>query len=822
MTRAMRLVGFLHFAILALVLSSPLTAGSSNVVLETSGTPDGFAELAGEREVLVDVYFGGQKVGEALARTSPGALQFRAPGEVASMLPLLISAAAVNEALGSRLPTHGELVCSSGTADRCGVLAPDIVGIIYDEDRFRVDLFVNPSFLRTSGLAVRTFLPPPTAPLGLTSSVGAALSGSSGGPNSYTIQNRTVVGWRNARLRMNSALASKLGWIIDDLAGELEHKDLRYSAGLFWAPGNDFIGQRRLVGAGVATQFDTWADRNELHGTPLVLFLAQPARVDLVVDGRLVSSRSYPAGSVALDTAALPNGSFNVLVRIHQANGTVSEEQRFFARNLQAPPMGHPSFHAFAGMLANTRRHDPISLSGTFFYDVGGAWRLDRHFAFDIAATGTQHKALFETGAWLLARAARVRVAALVSTAGDAGALLQLSSGGQGPVNFSLDLRRIWSSDGKPLIPLPSYVDSFGATPPTGLQLASGSYTQATGSVGVRLASGTLAIVGSYRKDESQPADYSIGPSINLPVLTRGAVQLVLDASAQRTRTTMAAFAGMRLLFTSGGFSVLGRLGHGSHADDADPRSFQSRVVGSVSAQYSHEDADRTLVELEAGADRDIAASTAHAGGALYSRFGNARVDLLHNLEEGGTQYGLTLQSGVALTRGGLAIAGRDLDQSALIVSVTGDAAAAEFNVLVDGVVRGRVKSGHRLSIFMPGYRSYKVRLVAAAASAVDYDGSAREVTLYPGNVQRLSWNVKSYFTIFARATSADGRPIANALVRTASAVGESDANGNFQIDMRAGEPITMATGASSSCTVKLPRIVVKDDFASVGKVLCQ
>jgi hypothetical protein len=332
-----------------------------------------------------------------------------------------------------------------------------------------------------------------------------------------------------------------------------------------------------------------------------------------------------------------------------------------------------------------------------------------------------------------------------------------------------------------------------------------------------------MAIVGSYRRDDRLPADYSIGPSVNWPLLVRGRLQLVLDASAQRTRTTTAAFAGVRALFTSGGFSMLGRLGQGSQSERDGARASQSRIVGELSAQYSREDGDRNLVELEAGAARNIDSSTAHAAGALYSRFGNVRADLLHNLEgSGGSQYGLTLQSGVALTGNALALAGRDLDQSALLISVAGDAPSAEFNVLVDDVVRGRVKVGQRFSLFVPGYRSYKVRLVPTADSHVRYDAGTREVTLYPGNVQRLAWRADSYFTLFAQAVSPDGRPIANALVQTEKSVGETDANGYFQIDARHDEPIAIAAGGNSSCTIRLPQVAVKADFASLGKVICQ
>jgi hypothetical protein len=807
----------------ALTISAPLWAGTANVELGTTGTPTGFDELERPRESLVDIYFGGRKVGEALVTTKPGSLRFHSADDVLGKIPELAASAELRSLLATELPTNSNAVCRDGAAGSCGRLVPDILGIIYDEDHFRVDIFANPKFLKIVKANPGGYLPVPTAPLSLTSSAGLAVSGTVGGASRYNLQNRTVVGFRNARIRTDASVASGLGLLVDDFVGEVDSKDLRYSAGLFWAPGSEFTGQRRIIGAGVGTQFDTLADQDTLHGTPLIVFLAEASRIELLVDGRLVSSRSYAAGNVEVDTATLPEGSYPVVLRIHESNGTVREERRFFTKSVQAPPVGHPMFYAYAGMLANTRQHQPVSLSHTLYYQAGGAWRLSNQFAIDVGSIGTQRKAFAQAGAWLILPEARLRVAGLASTAGDAGALVQASVGGHGPLSLNLDLRRIWSSNGQPLIPLPSYVDGFDTTAPTGLQQATGSYTQATGSLGLRLEQGYLALVGSYRKDRSFGADYTLGPSVNWPMITRRNLQLVFEASAQRTRTTTAGFAGLRVLFTSGGMSVLSTLGQSMQDQRGDSKAPASKSVSSLSAQFSHETADGTALSLQGGFDRSIDSSTVTAGTVMNSQLGNLRADVLHSLEhEHGTQYDLALDSGLVLSPHGTALGARDPQPSALIIDLHGDASNVPFNVLVDDVVRGRLKVGQRLSLSVPGYRTYKVRLVPSGASPVNYDSGTRDVTLYPGNVQSLEWRVKSYFTIFAQATSVGGAPIADALVQTAQGIGQTDGNGYFQVDVSDGDAVRIASDDGKSCEVQLPKMIVKKDFASIGKVVCK
>jgi outer membrane usher protein FimD/PapC len=658
--------------------------------------------------------------------------------------------------------------------------------------------------------------------LSLTNSLGLTASGTIGGPSAYNFQNRTIIALGSARLRANLSVASHHGLLVDDLVGELDRKDLRYSAGVFWAPGNEFIGQRRIMGAGVGTQFDTSIDRETLQGSPLIVFLAQPARVELLLDGRLVSSRSYPAGNIDLDTLALPHGSYPVIIRIHQSNGSVREERRFFVRSAQIAPVGHPLYYAYAGVLANTQRNQPISPSSTLYYQAGTARRLTNNFALDGAVMGTQHKAIAQAGAWLIKGQVRVRAAALLSTAGDAGALVQASKAGGRRLNISFDLRRIRSRDGKPLVPLPSHANSFDASPSAGIQLTNGSYTQATAHVGYRLGRIYLSMTGSYRKDRHSPADYNIGPSLNLPIVNRSHLQLVFEATAQRTRTTTAGFAGIRALFTSERLSMLGRLGHGIQSERNVVGTSNARTVSSFSAQYTHETEAGTVINVEGGADRNVESSTIHAGGNLNSRFGALRGGVLHNLEGSGrTQYDLTFQSGMALGTHAASLGGRDVEQSAVIISIGGDAPKSLFKVLVDDVDRGQVKIGQRLSLFMPSYRTYRIRLVRAAPDTVSFDGAAREVTLYPGNVRYLAWRAESYFTVFAQAISNNGTPISKALVQTARGVAETDANGYFQIDMRRDDPIMIAIAEGPTCRIKLGNIVVKNDFASVGKVVC-
>lgn len=797
--------------------------GDTGSTIKAIAAPPGFSELTKFRETLVDIYFGGRRVGEARVEARPGFVRFRHPEQVLSLLPNIIMSPALTSAIAGELLTNTHRVCPEGTTKGCGALSPQIVGIIFDEDRFRLDVFVNPQWLSVMGTDEDVYLSTPTAPLSLTSSTGLALSGSDAGSPNYNIQNRVIIGFRNARIRSDSSYASGLGLVVDNLVAEIDRPALRYSAGLFWAPGVDLIGQRRIVGVGLGSQFDTRADRDSLRGTPLILFLAQAARVEILIDGRLVGSHLYEAGNNVIDTASLPDGSYSVLLRIQETGGAVREERRFFVKNAQIAPLGQPLYFAYAGLLANTRRGRAISVSDDVFYQLGTARRLNQALAVDLSLIGTAKKPMFEAGAWLITGFARLRAAALASTSGDRGTLLQLASAQSGRLTFNFDLRRIWSRDGKPLIPLPTYVDTFRPNLPGSDQHGEGSYTQASGSVGYRLGTAYVAVIGSLRKDERSAADYSVGPNVSWPVLNHNGLQVTLQADAQLTRTTTAGYLGFRMLYSSRGlsiFSTAGRRGNWSR-DSATPST--GRAVGGTAAYYSYQNEDQTDLSLAAGLDRDIASTTAHAAGVLYSRFGSARGEIRHNFEgDKRSQYGLTLQTGAAVNRRGVVFGGRNLEESALLLSITGGSKESEFEVLINDQPRGRLRSGGRLPVFLQPYRAYRVRLRPVNAPSVWYETSTREITLYPGNVEHVRWQVEQLFTVFGRAVRSDGSPVADSKIASKRGLGQSDARGFFQIEVTENDLLSFTGGKDASCHVSLGAVEPRNDYASLGKVVCR
>src|SRR4051794_27972919 len=120
--------------------------------------PAGFEAMLQQQEGIADLFFGGRKLGPVRIHSRPGSISFDDVKGVVDLIPNLRDRDAVSAALAGDVDAHQALVCSPSRVEGCGQLAPAAAGIIYDEDHFRVDAFVNPHLLLVQTVSATTSL----------------------------------------------------------------------------------------------------------------------------------------------------------------------------------------------------------------------------------------------------------------------------------------------------------------------------------------------------------------------------------------------------------------------------------------------------------------------------------------------------------------------------------------------------------------------------------------------------------------------------------------------------------------------------------------
>ena len=811
-----------YCAPLAITVSAAFTIGGAahahgRSSLSTSA-PEGFEALEGERELVLDAYYGGRKLGAVQVKFSPGSVRLDDPEGLAALVPDVARKAELVRFLSGPLPTNVALACGRAKPEGCGLLPPGHYGVIVDEERFRLDIFIGPELLIKPDPTAAMFLPAPDKEPSLVSLFGVTASGSSSGGETLHVQNRSIASLGAMRLRSDSSVSSDTGLTFDNLTLEADRGDWRYAGGLFWAPGGDLIGRRKILGAGLSTQLDTRQNKEALLGTPVSIFLQQPAKVDLLVDGRIVSSRIYPAGNRLVDTSALPDGSYDLIVRIQEDGRPPRQEQRFFSKGSVMAPEGRPLISAFAGLLPSSSRG--LSLDGdTFFYEASAAYRLSPALGVDATILGTQHKGILQGGIIYHMPWAQIRVAGLVSSSSDYGGVLRVSSTSKGPLSFSFDLRKVVSDDGRPLLPVTVSRGTFSEDPETGFG-DRGSYTQALSILGYRLGQANLRLTGLYRRNGSEKANYSIGAAVDLPVVRTGRWDIVLQADARRTERDFASFIGARFLINRGNLAVSGSGGlrHQSERPGAN-----DQLVGEVQAAWYQETAGHSQVAADVVAGRDVDGSYARASAYARTPLMNARADLLQQFgDHRTTQYAATLDGGIVINKAGIGIAGREMNDTAVMVTVRGSEAGQQFDVLVDDVARGSVANGERLAIFLEPYKVYGVRLRPRGTEISSYDTASKAVTLYPGNVSEMEWNVTPLFILFGRAVGANGEPIANADIKGSHGIGRTDAQGYFQVETNDEDKLRLTKAAGGGCEMAIGPMKPIQGLVSAGDLKCR
>ena len=154
--------------------------------------------------------------------------------------------------------------------------------------------------------------------------------------------------------------------------------------------------------------------------------------------------------------------------------------------------------------------------------------------------------------------------------------------------------------------------------------------------------------------------------------------------------------------------------------------------------------------------------------------------------------------------------------------SLTGAEAGQLFDVLVDDAVRGTVESGKSLTLFLPAYKQYDVRLKPRRAQVSGFDTGPQAITLYPGNVARVEWNVTPLVILFGRAVDASGRPIANASITGRYGLGLTDSDGHFQIEARGSEFLTLVDRRGAACSITFAGTKPTKGYIVAGELVCR
>ena len=807
---------------LSLATTQPGACEEARPPLISVAVPDGFADLDAAQPLIVDIYVNGVRVGQTEIMAEPGAFRFDSPAEVAAMMPGLRASPHLLQRLGGSIAANEGLVCGEGSDRlRCGRLVPEDVGAILNRDRFRLDLFFGPEFGAAHFEQLDPYLAPPDGALSLVNAIAGVASGSTGGSASLSLQDRLILASGNKRLRSDLYYSREYGFQADQAFAEIDVDEWRYSAGLMFVPGSDLIGRRKLLGAGLASQLDTRIDRETLLGSPLPVSLASRGRVEIVRNGRVLASQVLEPGNHRLDTASLPEGSYEITIRVAEIGAPIRETTQFYTKSARVAPVGRDLIFVYGGLLAREDTRSILRLTDRAYALAGYAHRWNSHFATDATLVATDKSLVAQVGGNVFVGDAQLRVAGLGSASGAYGALVQFGLHGQGPLGIAVDLRKVELRGNATIDGLASQElrrENSLADDIAALRAGDRSFTQLTGFVGYGRFDRQFGFSVSARKQEGERLTYSLGPTLRWDVMQRGPLRVSFNADGGLSERGHSGFVGLSLNLAGPRGSTSSRAGLRYANFDGEARRLTP--VATLTGATQFDGVAGGALQLGAGLESDADRRILNLSGRLETERVSLSSDVLQDLG-GEAQYSVGLRSTVTATRGKVALRSQDQSQAGVMVKVSGGRRNDQYEILVDDAVVATLADGSTHSLSLAPYKEYRVRIRPLGWKALAYTSQERKVSLAPGSVVNLEWATRPLATIFGRLVWPGGEAARFALIAADGAIGETDANGYFQIEAAAGAELTARFASGETCSAALPPASSDNAFAMVGALVC-
>lgn len=798
------------FRTIILLLPFNLHAASFSV---SQSAPPGFEDFSTAQTTRVDIYFGRKLVGSAMATFDVGRFEFSDSDYVATLVSAVNDPAVIAKSLKGSLDPHSEELCPRGETLGCGVIRPVVAGIIFEESKFRVDLFISPEHLKTVETQEDIFLPSPTKQLSTLSLFRASLLGGKGTARTQQIDVDTSVAYGRTHLNQRISLDSEQGTGISQILISHTGNKWIHSAGTLRASGltSALISSPKILGVRSAVSLLMHRDRSTFSASPFIISLDERSRVDLILDDRIIRSAFYEAGNQLVDTSSLPNGSYSVEIKVSNSRGERTET-RFFTRS-PAIPAKHFAAHFFEyGQIIeeNGLAHLPEGTSRHLF-NMGSRVRLHNNVGAEFQWLQSNFsQRLIQTGFNVLLPHFNQHVGLLASS----NRLLGES------YNFSFLHPKLSFSAAYRHLRNTALVEDDEAEL---LSTAAGQYWEV--GLSGKLFGGSM--VANYRSSKKNDADRDNESYKNYVINYRRAIyrsasmraDITVGVSSRANDETYS--VGFNISKTSMRSRSSLSLGHKKNTAKGN-----QGVVNANSSLNIYED---NKVSLKATAFSSLSTTNQNVGVGLsgVSEWGAASLDISGKfaLENTQTTYVLGLESALLNSGRSLSLGGSTKKRAGLIIEIEGDA-EGEFDVIVDDRVRATIPVGKKTSVLLSPYKNYSVEIRENGEALYKLDSPERTVTLLPGNVIRINQKVQKVIVLIARAVDANGQPLANARFTNISEFSTTDDSGWFQIELAEEKTLTLETPDKNTWQIAVPEnpdnedVLILNDLQGFPQIL--
>ncbi len=777
---------------------SPATDIKSALLI-TSGIPEGFDDLLAPQVALVDIYFNGQPLLSSMLNYTQDWIQFERPREILELLTELTDLPRILQELSTKLAPNTGLVCYYKSQRNCGTLSPEIVGVIFDESLFRLDLFISPSYISQTRLQIDQYLPASTSQLSFINSISLAAFGGENIEDAHTLQLNSVLGYQNYRLQMNIDNDSENQTRLDQLSFVYDYRDIAYEIGSFksFTQSNGFYTQRDFIGARIQTSLSSRTDLEQVSGSSIFVFLNERSRVDVYKDGQLIDSRNYDAGNKEIDTRDFPGGAYNIELKITGVSGRESSETHFYSKSLQLPPLGETLYFAEFGVPESSvdqRVYRTPHAESHSVLRAGLITRISEKFGMNASIVVNSDDFSGEFGSFILADRVSFQNNYLVSKRDGLGSFYQLDVSYQ-PLIFTASYRKTNRDEQV----------NYGLE----YELLQNDSRQILFNIAVPLESSTVNLFAreSQRIDQERTRVFGVSWRKNLYRGVGNLIDFSIDATRDDIETRVLFGFNMRIFTRRVGIDLSARQNHkklrANNSEDNVNNHVDRRLRVAFKNQSESFGALSNVIEV----NQEEFQTTASLKSELNNEHGYGRVEFDQVRSEGDKRlsYSMTGHFNVVASDGKVAIGGNRRNSAGVMInleSIVSD--SLSFAVIINGVARAKIDAGKSRFIALRPFETYQILLSPRGETLVNFDNKPRVVTLYPGNIENLSWQINSVKVVIMQVLDSQNQAVANARLKDFKGYAKTDDLGWIQLRLEKSGELDFVDLKGQECRVNI------------------
>ena len=792
------------------LISQILIAEDSPKIRVKDAPPPGFEDLVKPQTTEVDIYYGNEKIGNTIATYTPESIELALPEEVALLIPHVIDPEIVSQALSGSLNTNASEVCLTELQRKCGIIEPTIAGVIFDESRFHLHVFVNRLQLHPQGIVSNKFLPKISTPK--FSSVNAFSNSFSGedGDITYTTAANHIVSYGQSRFQTQWDYSDTRDFSLETLSLQNDNAGIAKELGYFNSDirFTSFTNNLDIVGTRIYSSTKTRTDLDYSQATEIFLFLNSRSQIEVFKDGKLIDGGIYDAGNQQLDTLRLPSGSYPITLRITDTTGNTREEQYFFVKTAILPPQDQPLHFVELGLIEKDDSEGGLpDISDSELVRIGTAYRLENHLGGSIEYLHTADIDLVQGSLSYFGPGFLLQNSIMFGTDSEWG-LQFLGQYRRENLALNFDYRTVESR--------PSEFNQSIDTRILPIDLSQGNI-----SASVPLGKGQMTFRSQYNDKFDEDSRTLYGLDYRYPIYQRNRYSVELNFGASYEEDDYRIQSGLRITRTKPGqfLSV-----HPSYlAKETNDDTDQGALLF-ASVTNTRDSKDYGRFTYGGFLSEDLEHSTIGLRTENSSSYGRADVqfEIVDDENRGDfTRFRGAQNTNIVSDGNQFAFGGSRNATSGVILNLQGQPEGESFEVFVNGQPRGYTKIGDETVLPLDAFNTYLIGIRSRSNELLHYDETKRKITLYPGNVQTIDYEILPITVLITRVLLADGSPASRVKIENAIGYAITDENGWIQAEISGNSPLEITKTGKAVCSIELPELEIKQGVAFVDILQC-